>query len=277
MKLKALLVFCLGLFCFSRSLAQNLVLNPGFEQYNNCPIGLSGFGYAAGYNNFPTASYWANPVQQASPDYFNACSNSPGMKVPDCIFGYQDAHGGYAYAGMIAWEGQYCGGTLQLDYREYLQTRLSHPLVAGRNYCISFFVSPTVGVPGFNYVAIESFGVNLSTTQTLLPNGNGYVLSMPYTVQNATGNYLNDTSKWYKITGIYTATGGEQWLTMGCFKQATPPYIAQWPATPVNGQNYRAYLYVDDMSVEEITNADTLKTNTDTVVCTLNNLNYTVF
>lgn len=277
MKLKALLVIYLGLLCFSRSAAQNLVLNPGFEQYNSCPIGLSGFAYAAGYNNFPTALNWANPVQQASPDYFNVCSAAPGIKVPDCVFGYQDAHGGYAYAGLIAWEGQYSGNTLQLDYREYLQTRLSQPLVAGRNYCISFFVSPTVGVPGFNYVAIENFGINLSATQALVPNGNGYVLSLPYTLQNPSGRYLTDTAKWYKITGIYTATGAEEWLTMGCFKSAPPSYIPQYPATPVNGQNYRSYIYVDDISVEEITNADTLKTNTDTVVCSLGNLSYTVF
>ncbi|PZF72998.1 gliding motility-associated C-terminal domain-containing protein [Taibaiella soli] len=279
MKLKALLIIYLGLLCFSRSAAQNLVLNPGFEQYNSCPIGLSGFAYAAGYNNFPTASNWANPVQQASPDYFNVCSAAPGIKVPNCVFGYQDAHGGYAYAGMIAWEGQYSGNTLQVDYREYLQTRLAHPLAAGRNYCVSFFVSPTIGVSGFNYVAIESFGINLSNTQALLPNGNGngYVLSLPYNVQNSQGNYLTDTAKWYKITGIYTATGGEEWLTMGCFKQAVPSFVQQWPATAVNGQNYRSYIYVDDISVEEITATDTVKTYTDTVVCSLNNLNYTVF
>lgn len=275
MKLKALLLLSVLLTGIASVSAQNLVPNPSFELFNNCPTSLSGIAYSPSYTLFPTVKDWINPVEQGSPDYFNVCSGTAGVKTPDCIFGYQQAYTGTAYSGLIAWEGHYTGSTLTVDYREYLQTRLSQQLIAGHNYCISFYVSPTISaVYDFNYVSINDFGLNLSPTQTSVPNGNGYQINLPYTISNAPNAQLTDTSKWYKIRGFYKATGGEQWLTIGCFNTHAPASTIVH-ASSTNSNISRSYLYIDEVSVTEITSADTIRTAHDTTICDLKGFSYT--
>ncbi|XZF13185.1 gliding motility-associated C-terminal domain-containing protein [Chitinophagaceae bacterium MMS25-I14] len=278
MKVKATLLFILFLNATCMLRAQNLVPNSGFETYNNCPAALSGIDYDPTYTHFPTAAAWINPVQNSSPDYFNQCANAiNGPGLPDAPMGYQDAHGGTADAGFIAWQGQYLNGTLITDYREYLQCRLLQPLVAGKKYCVSFYVSPTITSNyNFNYIAVNELGINLSAQQ--VSASSGYVLNLPYSVESNPGVYFTDTAKWYKINGIYTATGGERWLTIGCFKQGNniPAYQQMYPATYDPTLPLRNYFYLDDVSVRPLTASDTLTSIHDTTICSLSGLNYTL-
>lgn len=248
--------------------AQNLVPNPGFELYNDCPWSFNSMPYTPGYDIFPTVTDWTTPVKFSSPDYMNTCAPAnSGLQIPQPAFGYQQPHSGNAYAGIIAWEGRMLNGSIVLDYREYLQARLKEPLQAGKQYCVSFYVSPTAD-PFFhaNYVAIDEVGVNFSVARTT--DTQKFTLSIPFHVKNKAGIYITDTSRWYKISGNYIATGGEEWITIGCFSTGTfPQYIPVMPPQPAPGLDYRTYMYVDDVEVREMVSSDTIIHVHDTIVC----------
>ncbi len=261
----ALFLFCLG---STTALGQNLVPNPHFEDYNSCPSSLSGLAYSPNYFDFPSAKAWVNPLKDASPDYFNACASiNSGASTPQNAFGMQQARSGNGYAGIIAWEAKYQGGTQTLDYSEYIQCKLLQPLQAGERYCVTFYVSPSANLAKpFNNVAIDEVGVNFGKTNIAQPTG--YTLSLPYHVISPSGQYIGDTNSWKRIEGIYIASGGEEWLTIGRFKQANNPNSQPiYPAIPDPQNNTRAYLYIDDVSVVKLKASDTTYATHDSSYC----------
>src|ERR1700761_5116121 len=145
-------------------MGQNLVPNPGFEMYNNCPANLSGISFSPSFSNFPTVDQWVSPLGQTTPDYYNVCANGTPAGVPNGAFGPKQPHNGNAYAGIIAWQGAYSHNVLVPDYREYLQTELLQPMAAGQEYCVSFYVSTSdLGdVHNYNYVFLNQIGINFS-------------------------------------------------------------------------------------------------------------------
>ncbi|MGQ0828228.1 MAG: hypothetical protein ACT4ON_07525 [Bacteroidota bacterium] len=85
---------------------QNLVPNPSFEIFSSCP--------SANFINY--ANPWISPTA-ASPDYYNVCGAS-GFGIPSNTLGYQYPKDGVAYAGL------YTFGTVNYNYREYIQVEL---------------------------------------------------------------------------------------------------------------------------------------------------------
>jgi gliding motility-associated-like protein len=258
----------------SLAVGQNLVPNPGFENLNQCPSSISGIVYSASYTNFPYIKDWTSPLSNTSPDYLHTCAAaSSGVHVPEGTFGHQYPHSGNAYAGINAWQGTWAGGSWMLDYREYIQCRLTQPLIAGKRYCVSFYVSPTISSNfNYNYVAINEIGVNFSTAKISQATGN--TLSMPYSIVSSTGQYLYDTLNWIKIVGAFTASGGEEWMTLGCFNNSglPPAYQLSYPIPANPSLSYRAYMYIDDVSVYMISPNDTTITIHDSSICNMNML-----
>ena len=103
--------------------AQNLVPNGSFENYSSCP-----------------GSYSRNPAEfrvddwrsltRGSPDYFNSCSEGEAG-VPYNWAGVSDAYDGYGYVGIYTY-------VAIKDYREYLHTKLTAPLIKDSLYHIQF-------------------------------------------------------------------------------------------------------------------------------------------
>lgn|GEM_PF-627553 len=247
--------------------AQNLVPNSGFEVYNACPNNLSDIAYSPGYTLFPTVDKWVGPVSNTSPDYYNTCGTG-NVSIPNGIFGYQMPHGGNAYVGIVLWEAQYTAGVLTYDYREYIQCKLLQPLQAGRNYCVSFYISPTISNSlQYNYIAVDKININFYNIQ--IGDNTNTSLSLPNSIPNINGTYVTDTAGWTKVSGVYNATGSEQWLTIGCFKNnnSTPEYISVYPNPQNPNYKLREYIYIDDISVTEILSTDTLKKVHDTLIC----------
>lgn len=125
-KMKSIVYFfCLFLVSFQGFGQVNLVPNPSFEDYAQCPVGFDLIDRAIGWTSY-----------SESPDYFNSCA--PGaFSVPSNAWGYQDAKEGNAYAYVITYDLQ----TLPFIYREYIGTELSQSLLVGIKYYISAFVS----------------------------------------------------------------------------------------------------------------------------------------
>lgn len=85
--------------------AQNLVPNPDFESYDNCPSNIGG--------GFLHCIPWENGNNGTS-DYFNACDVTGFVDVPSNVFGDQLAHSGDGYAGFFV-------RSQTTDYFEYIQ------------------------------------------------------------------------------------------------------------------------------------------------------------
>lgn len=233
----------------------NLVPNPSFELYNKCPVNISNVAHSPGYNDFPTVQNWVSPLKSGSPDYYNACAPSSSyVSVPGNAFGYQSPRNGNAYVGLIAWEGRIQSGNMQTLWAEYLQCRLNQPLQAGTKYCVTFFVNTAIANATYNFVGVDKIGINFSGSKQEKLNGN--TMTLGYDIVNSTG-YYDDTSGWKKVTGLYTAQGGEEWMTIGWYDNGIPNFQPIKPLIPNTADNYRNYIYIDDVSVIKLDNRDT--------------------
>jgi OOP family OmpA-OmpF porin len=231
----------LVLFALTQKLvSQNLVTNPSFENYSNCPT-------SSGQFNALNWQVTAN-CGQSSPDYYNVCS--PGTQgVPSNVVGNQNAYNGNAYAGI------YCYYAF-LPLREYMQSQLSSLLVAGQTYYVSFRASL-----GDDYgIAIGSLGAYISNNPI---TGNGTYGPIAVVPQIISSSIISSTANWIQITGSFVANGGEQYITIGNFATDT--------ATPhtTNSNAFisdMAYYYIDMVEVTTTPLITTQFYNTDVTV-----------
>lgn len=204
--------------------AQNLVPNPSFETYDTCPNIYSKVEYAVP---------WYNPGT-ATPDYLNSC-NWGAYGVPDNAWGYQHARTGNAYTGV------YVYGS---PYREYIQVELTDSLIESRQYCVSFYVN--LVYDNSYRLAITQIGLLFSDTAILASNMN----CLQYTPQVASppNVFLTDTANWMLVSGMYTAHGGEKFITIGNFKDDIFTDTLDYG----HMSNIRqSYYNIDDVSVED--------------------------
>jgi len=247
------------LYCIPAQ-AQNLVPNPGFEYFNNCPSTRSEIVFSPAYDSFPSVTDWVSPLNVTTPDYYNVCATSAFVAVPYNTYnGYRQPHGGNAYAGISMFTGFPLRPQID-DYREYLQTRLSEPLMQGHTYYISFFVDQTYHLADdFNIISVDKIGLCLTDhkVDTVLDFAHKVLaLDIQPQVESPAGVFFTDSSKWVKVHGTYMATGGEQWLTIGYFANAVPVScrLLHSPVASLDSIHCTAYMYVDDVCVIDMQN-----------------------
>ena len=78
--------------------AQNLVPNSSFEIFSNCPQGTGKIYLSTNWFQ-PRKINNASVSQSSSSEYFNSCTSSLAVSVPNNMFGYQNAKTGNAYIG----------------------------------------------------------------------------------------------------------------------------------------------------------------------------------
>lgn len=265
--LVALLVNWLPLY------AQNLVPNPGFEDFNTCPTGISQISYDPTHTTFSTVDKWVNPHKHTTADYFNACATvASGVNLPNYFLGYKQARNGNGAAGIIAYGKDIF--QLSVDYGEYIQCRLTQKLKAGTKYDVSFYVSYSYGPNrgwSENFIALDAIGANfkqiaLSSTS----NTAKYLSAIPHIISTP-GVFMADTTQWVKIHGVYNAIGGEEYMTIGCFNNGGVPvqYQPVYPTIANPNAVLYAYYFIDDVSVTEIPPCDTFYYARDTTLCKL--------
>lgn len=205
--------------------AQNLVLNPGFEQFTSCPFG----------NDLDSALFWFNPTPGGSPngtpDYFHACA----FDVPSNFAGTQPAHGGDGYGGFAT----YSSVSIIPDFREYVEVSLDTPLVAGSCYELSFHVSLADEMRH----ATCNMGALFSDV-LISQSGPGPLLFTPSL--DGLGGCLVDATSWTLVSGTYQALGGESYLVIGNFHDDA----GTTEVTVDPGASYgHAYYFIDDVSL----------------------------
>ncbi len=195
--------------------------NPSFEIYDTCPD-IPVTNYYSGW-----VSDWYLPVLNGSSDYFNSCDLSGNYSVPGNIWGYQTARTGIAYSGI---------GPSAV---EYIGCKLNSPLVAGKSYCISFYVNLADSAA----LAIDAIGAALTVG---LATGSNLYFLIPQVV-NADGNFLTSKNEWTQIQGVFVANGGEDHLSIGNFRDNNN---TNWLLVS-NDTFGLSYYLIDDVSVIE--------------------------
>lgn len=209
----------------------NLVLNPSFEEYYQCP-------YLDNQTDF--AKFWTNPAASSS-DYFNSCALIEFLSIPHNFngYGYQPARTGNAYMGMVM-NGP---GTIDQAPREYIQGQLSCPLIKGYKYYVEFYTNLANLCP----VATSTMGVYFSTYQ--IDTNLSYELPYIPQVQNEPSNIISDTLNWVKVSGEFIAAGGEQYFIIGNFYPDSSSVIDTIYPENIIPFDDVGYYYVDDVSV----------------------------
>lgn len=232
---------------------ENLIDNPSFESHRECPHKIDALG------TMTIVEGWFQPTA-GSADYFNLCGTRD-CSVPQNKLGIQEPRDGIAYCGI------YCS---KPEYREYLQTQLKQPLEAGKEYRLTFYVS----LSEYSSGTIATIGGLLTkerlsdTTRNILMKK--YIRHISPKITQTVATYyepqvvnpyeavITDTKNWTRISGVFTAEGGEEFLTIGNFCPTSKSNL-----TDIDSLSYilpGSYFYIDSVSLYRI-NYDT-STNT---------------
>jgi OOP family OmpA-OmpF porin len=223
-------IFCI--VCVQLSFAQNLVPNPGFEEYFQCPGSYNPPG-----SNKNIAPGWISPTL-GTPDLFNRCSFG-NAGVPHNWAGVAHAHKGYGYSGIYAWINNN-------NYREYLQAKLIDSLVEGKKYKVEFFFRLSV----YSKYSVDRMGALLSDSMLHLSHDRVWTVEPSYTyVMDST--FSKNTGQWNHVSFEYDAKGGEQFITIGNFSSDDELKKFRLTFSQVNEPllSKAAYYYIDDVSV----------------------------
>lgn len=270
--MRTFLLLLLASVCLSFSAgAQNLVPDPSFEDYDNCPGSFGQIMWNPGPPPYPkTLKDWYS-VLWNSPDYYNSCTGNIYASVPQNFHGYQVPRTGNAYIGLAYSAGPDRDFTAQASYHEFVKCRLTSPMVAGVTYDVYYYVN-LIQHPDMcnsrNQVAFREMGAYFSVAEV---NGGpaGNNLLLPYVSLKAAGNvYLDDSVNWMKVHNTYTATGGEEWMIIGAFHNTpTPPDMKSMCTGTLPNAWYGVYYLIDDVGVLARNECDTTSAVHDTVYC----------
>jgi outer membrane protein OmpA-like peptidoglycan-associated protein len=218
-------------------LSQNLIKNPSFEDFRNCPEKLG--------NLNDDVQFWSAPTA-GSTDYFNGCSTAMG--TPENFKGSQPADFGEGYAGLYFYAPS--------DYREYLQAELKQTLQRGKKYKISFYVSRAER----SDFAIKEFGVLFSNNKLKIPIRKELSKMHLYKERENKYNYMeignsnfySDTQDWILVQSQFKAKGTENFISIGNFKSNARTRSSKTKRNARQG----AYYYVDMVLLESAESDD---------------------
>ncbi len=216
----------------------NLVRNPGFEIYSNCPTTESLLYYASGWNALD--SNWTfggtYPYSACYASYCNACATSISqVSVPFGQYGFQYPHKGN---GMVE-SRIFDDGSFGYVAYTYLQGRLVQTLVLGQSYCVTFYVvRGNTGDYAVNNIGAYLDGGYIDTTSHC------YAPQTEYSPQIVETAIISDTLNWTKIQGSFVANGTEKFITIGDFFDTA--HIAK---IHIVSTGTFAYYLIDDVSV----------------------------
>ncbi|WP_196888939.1 OmpA family protein [Aureivirga sp. CE67] len=228
MKYNTLLFLLLSINIF----AQNLVLNPSFEETKSCANDISTFERHI--------KKWSKPSLSTT-DLYNSCSKSD-VGTPYNAMGSQFPKNGENYAGIIL----YGKG----NYREYVQGELSEPLKKDAVYNITFYVSLAEN----SHFAIKNMDILFSNQKIYMDTKKNIktsyldaIESLKYSLISIDGKeYFRGKSKWMKIKASYISKGGEKYFTIGNFrKNSKTDYLKMRSSI----KEELAYYYLDHVSI----------------------------
>lgn len=211
---------------------ENMVPNPGFEETS---------GKISKVGQIDKANGWISGTAQGA-DLFSKRSKDPNTQVPNNKFGMEEPQDGKGnnYAGIVVFSHN------NKIPRSYVTTKLTQPLKKGMKYCVSFHVS----LAEFSKYNSNNIAAHFSKRQYNFEEKVN-IIEEPH-VKHVDNVIFKATYNWDKICGVYTAAGGEKYITLGNFEtnedtQSDKNKIdKELKGTPVIG----AYYYIDNIIVK---------------------------
>lgn len=205
-------------------IAQNLVPNPSFENYDTCPDFEGQIERALGWLNF------GGTLQgPATPDYYNGCSIG-AWNVPNGGLCHQSAFNGSAYSAIYTFAPNV--------YREFVGVRLNQNLIIGLKYFVSIQICMgenfNSGCPS-NKIGIRFSTIPFSLADPLVPDNFAHVY---------TDSIINDSINWHTVHGSFIADSTYQYLILGNFFDE-----AHTDTIRFNSNSYYSYYLIDDVCV----------------------------
>ncbi len=166
--------------------SQNLVKNGDFELIDKIPDCANSIHLAKGWYSI-----------NSSADLYHTCADPADFN--HSYLRMEKPPSGYACACIFASE------------YETIQTKLSHPLEANKEYRVSFYIK----MQGSSECALTPiFG--LLTEYSSFDSIARYI-HYEYQVSITDYKLLLDTKKWHQVSGTYLAKGNEKYLSIGYF------------------------------------------------------------
>jgi len=165
--------------------------------------------------------------------------------IPQNFYFFQYPHSGAGMASVLMYL-NYDSSQFTHYLRDYIQARLVQKLTAGKSYCVRFYVN----LEEVSSYAIKDIGAYFdngaidATSFCGIPQVN----CIP---QVGSNSIITDTANWTKIEGAFTATGNEQFITIGNFKDRLQTTFSTVPANGYNHGIPGTYYLIDDVSVIE--------------------------
>lgn len=230
---------------------QNLVVNGSFEEHWYCSPSLS--------QDSTPCKGWRSP-NLGTPDYLHICIKDSSIFLlsnDSSINNICSPHTGVAQVGL-------CLISIETAAIEHIQSQLTKPLKAGQKYKVSFWVRLDYKYSDY---AAYNIGLYFSKNKKILGD---YLLSkdnyiegmtpdLQAQVNNEKGKFITDTT-WIEISGIYTAQGGEKYITIGMFWDDNPKVVKMWKKAKENqswgntkrfGKTVKKYLLRKNLYMED--------------------------
>jgi hypothetical protein len=207
---------------------QNLVPNPSFEEFTECPDSALELDIEGAY---PWHSY------HNSPDFFHACDETGMMSTPSSLaYGYQVPFHGVGQAGFIA-------QAFNPNNREALGVELLQPLVPGTDYYVTMQIVRGWG-GGFHSncdCGVNNNGLKFTTRAydawDFVPINN-----LAHIYQQEV--YM-DTVNWMQVHGWFTADSAYTHMAIGNFFEPAFNTVIN-----LNGYDFlKTYYFVDAVCV----------------------------
>ena len=173
----------------------------------------------------------------------------PFLGVPLNVGGWQRPHSGKGYADIQTLGYSIIGSNV----REYVQTELTDYLKQNKTYCLSFFVSLMDSASNY---ATSRIGGYLSLTA--VSNFNQDLINFVPQVENPYHNFITSKVNWTEINGVFTASGGEKYLTIGNFYDDFHTDTLFSPGIGAlygSAKDYLSGYFIDDVSLTEYSTA----------------------
>ena len=219
-----LLLIFLG--CVFWSKGQNIVKNGSFEDTVRT------------INGGLRSNYWGTPTVNSSPDFFHSNRSNTYFKVPQNIFGFQHAKTGSAYYGLVG------NGVMSFpENREYIQNEFADSLKKDSSYCFQMYVSLA---DSMTYAIKNNLGVFFSSKKLKLNNLSHLRIDTLPQIEFNDSSFFTEKTNWIKLSGAYTAQGGERFLSIGVFRPDSllDTLYVGGGADPMYN---KAYYYIDDV------------------------------
>jgi outer membrane protein OmpA-like peptidoglycan-associated protein len=183
--MKFILLYSLLFYCYSASIAQNLVPNGGFEDENIC----------------------TEYIKNCAPEAWIATSLFNNYYIDAAVMrNAVSAHGGTHYIGLTA-------GSLGMQgIRNFIRSRLLCGLRKGNRYKLVMYLHSKNPI-------LDSIGVYFSEQDYLYEKRYFKLIEPQLWSLNGRGNTSEDGPIWKKVELIYTADGTEGYIVIGNYKR----------------------------------------------------------